>query len=242
MTPVGWSEVAPTPQIQHTTFVMKTTRNRGKLWSRFFSQERFHGNVVLNFTRFPKGELAAYGRSYHEAAQHLVKHTASTHYRDPDACPIVFLYRHAVELYLKAIIHWGNSLLQLNGKPIAPHRNIFTEHRLRALLKSVKPILRFQKSLSNWDDSHFRCFRDVEKVIEELEEFDPGSYSFRYPIDTTGTKGTLPHHMLFNVIAFGEEFDHLITILSGISMMAYEDFQVQAAACHEHQQMVANGL
>jgi hypothetical protein len=32
--------------------------------------------------RFPKGELAAYGRSYHEAAQHLVKHIASTHYRD----------------------------------------------------------------------------------------------------------------------------------------------------------------
>lgn len=220
---------------------MRRKSDKGKLWARFFSRERFHGNVVLNFMRFPKGELAAYGRSYHEAAQQLVKHIASTHYRDPDACPIVFLYRHAVELYLKAIIHWGNNLLQLNGTPIVPHRNIFTEHRLRVLLKSVKPILRFQKSLSNWGDSHFRCFRDAEKVIEELEEFDPGSCSFRYPIDTTGKKATLPHHFLFNVIAFGERFDHLITILDGISTMVYEEFQAQAEAYHELQQMVANG-
>src|SRR5438105_1560197 len=110
---------------------MKKKTSRGKLWSRFFSRERLHGNVVLNFRRFPKGELAAYGRSYHEAGRQLVKRMASTHYRDPDACPIVFLYRHAIELYLKSIIHWGNSLLQLNSSPIVPHRNIFTEHRLR---------------------------------------------------------------------------------------------------------------
>src|SRR5437879_5650306 len=186
---------------------MKKNAGKGRLWSTFFSRGRFHGDVVLNFMRFPKGELAAYARSYHEAGQHLVKHKASTHYRDPDACPIVFLYRHAVELYLKAIIHCGNSVLRLNNKPIEPDRNIFTEHRLRVLLKNVKPILRFQRSLTNWGDSHFTCFRDGEKVIDELEEFDPSSYSFRYPVDTTGAKATLPHHFLFNVIAFGEKFD-----------------------------------
>lgn len=220
---------------------MKRKKDRGRLWERFFSREHFHGNVVLNFMRFPKGELAAYGRSYHEAAQLLVKHMASTHYRDPDACPIVFLYRHAVELYLKSIIHWGNSLLQLNGKPIVHHQNIFTEHRLGVLLKSVKPILQFRKSLNNWGDLHFGCFRDVEKVIEELEEFDPRSYSFRYPIDTTGKKATLPHHFLFNVIAFGDKFDHLVRILDWLSMMIYQDFQSQAEAYHELQQMVRNG-
>ena len=185
--------------------------------------------------RFPKGELGAYGRSYHEAAQLLVKHMSSTHYRDPDACPIVFLYRHAVELYLKSIIHWGNSLLRLNGKPIVSHKNIFTEHRLRVLLKSVKPILHFRKSLSNWGDPHFDSFRDVETVIGELEEFDPRSYSFRYPVDTTGNKATLPHHFCFNVLQFGEKFDHLINILDGMSMMLDEDFQSQAEAWHELQ-------
>jgi hypothetical protein len=141
--------------------------------------------------RFPKGELAAYGRSYHQAAQHLVRNMASTHYRDPDACPIVFLYRHAIELYLKAIILWGNSLLRLNSKPTVAHKNIFAEHRLRVLLKSVKPILQFQGRLDNWGDPHFNSSRQAEQIIVELEEFDPGSYSFRYPVDTTGKKAPL---------------------------------------------------
>ena len=217
-----------------------TKKDRGRLWKRFYSQERFHGNVVLNFTQFPKGELAVYGRSYHEAAQRLVRHIASSHYRDPDACPIVFLYRHAVELYLKSIIHWGNALLRLSGRPVVRHPNIFTEHRLAVLLRSVRPILQFRRSLNNWGDSHFRGFRDVEKVIGELEEIDPRSYAFRYPIDTAGKKAPLPHHLVFNVLTFGEKFDHLVNMLDNISLMLYEDFQSQAEAYYEVQQMAAN--
>lgn len=213
---------------------VNTKTRKGKIWSTFFGRT-FHGNVVLNLMRFPKGELAAYGRSYHEAAQHLVTHMASTHYRDPDACPIVFLYRHAVELYLKAIVHWGNSLLRLNRKPTVAHKNIFTEHRLRVLLKSVQPIVRFQGWLDGWGDPHFNSFRDAEKLIGELDEFDPGSYSFRYPVDTTGNKAALPHHFLFNVPAFGEKFDHLLASLDYMSTMVYEDFQSQAEAAWELQ-------
>ncbi len=40
---------------------------RGKVWETFRGKA-FHGNIVLNFMRFPKGEFAAYGRSYHEAS------------------------------------------------------------------------------------------------------------------------------------------------------------------------------
>jgi hypothetical protein len=65
--------------------MMKRKARKGKLWGRFFSKDRFHENVVLNFMRYPKRELAAYGRSYHEAAQHLAKRVAESHYRDLDA-------------------------------------------------------------------------------------------------------------------------------------------------------------
>jgi hypothetical protein len=217
---------------------MKTKPRKGKLWGRFFSRKRFDGNVVLNFMRFPKGELAAYGQSYHEAAQHLVKRMATSHYRDPDAYPVVFLYRHAIELYLKAVIHWGNGLLRLNGKRTVPHKNIFTEHRLMVLVKSVRPILKFQKSLDNWDDSHFGSFHDVEKMIKELDEFDPRSYSFRYPITTKG-QDALRHHFVFNVIAFGEKFDRLLRVLDGMATMVYENLQSQAESQYELQQMAA---
>ena len=194
---------------------MGTKESKGKPWSTFLSRKTFHGNVVLNFMRYPKGELAAYAHSYHEAGQRLIRHLASTNYRDPDACPIVFLYRHAIELYLKAIILSGNSLLRLNGKPVVAHKNIFQEHRLRVLLKSVRPIFQFSNSLDNWRDPRFTSFRDVEKLIGELEEFDPSSYSFRYPVDTTGKKATLPHHFCFNVVAFGETFDQHARYTSG---------------------------
>ena len=63
----------------------------------------------------------------------------------------------------------------------------------------------------------------------------------RGPIDTTGKKATLPHHFVFNMLAFGEKFDHLVSILDWLSMMVYEDFQSQAEAYHELQQIVSNG-
>jgi hypothetical protein len=43
------------------------------------------------------------------------------------------------------------------------------------------------------------------------------------------------------MIAFGEKFDHLVGILDGLSIMVYEDFQSQAEAYHELQQIVSNG-
>jgi hypothetical protein len=93
--------------------------------------------------------------------------------------------------------------------------------------------LKFRKQLDNWGDSHFDCLRDVEKIIGELEQYDPRSYSFRYPVDTTGRKATLPHHFGFNVVAFGEKFDHLLQVLGWVADMVYWDFQSQAEALDE---------
>ena len=41
-------------------------------WERF-QQEVVHGNVVLNFTSFPKGDLGVYAHAYQQAANSLVK-------------------------------------------------------------------------------------------------------------------------------------------------------------------------
>jgi hypothetical protein len=69
----------------------------------------------------------------------------------------------------------------------------------------------------------------------ELDEFDPLSYSFRYPLDTTGKRATLPRHFLFNVVTFGEKFDELLNVLDWMSFIVYEDFQSQAEALWELQ-------
>src|SRR5260370_29182350 len=85
--------------------------------------------------------------------------------------PIVFMYRHYLELRLKQIIRDGNLFL---GNP-----SIFPKHHqidrlwreCKVILKQVEPKVLDQ---------------DLEAVEERILEFstnDPGSMAFRYPID-----------------------------------------------------------
>src|SRR6266404_2839264 len=75
---------------------------------RFKPQAHMHGSVVLNFTRHAKGDLHIYAHAHQQAASKLVDvFRANPYYSDAEACPIVFLYRHAIELYLKAILLWA---------------------------------------------------------------------------------------------------------------------------------------
>lgn len=199
------------------------------IWSHFRGNS-FHGNVVLNFTQFPKGEFAVYARAYHEAAQHLVSRLAARHgYRDVDACPIAFLYRHALELYLKSLIYWGNGLLRLKKKAAAiKQRELFQTHNLRKLVAGAKPIFRLAGSLGKWPDRELKSFKHFERLILELEKIDPGSYSFRYPIDRKGA-ASLPGHFCFNVGAFADKLDGLLKLLDGAASWAYEMFQAEAS-------------
>lgn len=74
------------------------------------------GNVVLNFTGAPKRELALIGNEYFDAAKVLIERLAQkAGYSDLEAYPIVFLYRHALELYFKAVLSLGNDLSGLLG-------------------------------------------------------------------------------------------------------------------------------
>ena len=208
---------------------MKTRRAfKPYIWSRFRGNQ-FHGNVVLNFTQFPKGEFEVYARAYHEAGQHVVHRLAGRRgYRDPDACPIVFLYRHALELYLKSFVYWGNRLLRMNKKTIVmKQQELFRTHSLRKLAAAAKPTFRMSGSLGKWPDATFKSFKHFERLVNDLDKIDPGSYSFRYPINSKGA-ASLPGHFCFNVRAFAEKLDVLLNLLSGATTWAYEMFQAEA--------------
>ena len=212
---------------------MKSTRAfKPHIWRRFRAPY-FHGTVVLNFTKFPKGEFAVYGHAYHEAAQRLVAVFASKRgYRDVDACPIVFLYRHALELYMKSIILWGNALLRLRKRKVRLKQpDLFKTHSLKRLVSGSKPIFRLAESLEDWPDPEFKSFKHFERILCELEKIDPGSYSFRYPIDRRGS-ASLPNHLCFNVRALGAKFDGLLRVLDGVATWAYEEFQAEAEVLH----------
>ena len=46
------------------------------------------------------------------------------------AYPIVFLYRHAIELYMKAIILVGSDMLTLKDQPKMERQQLFKTHNL----------------------------------------------------------------------------------------------------------------
>lgn len=198
-------------------------------WERF-RQTAAHGNVVLNFTAYPKTELGIYALAYRNAADNLVEVIKKRKwYSDIDACPIVFLYRHSIELYLKAIILWGSGLVRLqSGEHISTNR-LFATHRFRELLPAVRRIFKEAGWLGDAAmGKQFRTFGEIEKLILEFEQIDPISFSFRYPINKSGN-ASLPDSFHFNVIALGEETGEMLKMLDGAATGVYEMFQTIAS-------------
>src|SRR5215831_11259768 len=113
-----------------------------------------------NFRHVPAEDLFLYARSFHEAARTLV----ASFRLDPDAvapsaaCPIVFMYRHAVELHLKAIVlgEGGNFL------PTKPDRiSVSKSHSVSWLAQFMCQIV----TALNWQQE-VKC-----EGIETLAEF-----------------------------------------------------------------------
>ncbi len=193
-----------------------------------------HGNVVLNFTRHAKADLHIFARAYHQAASGLVDvFRAKSYYSDAEACPIVFLYRHAIELYLKAILLWGGGLVRLQTGEVLDLDKMFQHHDFKFLLPHVRKVFEVAGWLSPTIEAAIRygTFAEIETVIMEFEEIDPGSFAFRYPVNTKGV-APLPEQFHFNVVALGEDLDLLLRALDGAAEGVYEQFQFLAGEYH----------
>ncbi len=188
-----------------------------------------YNNSVLNFAHNPEGEFMLYGDAYHKAAKELFKTVmAGRGNHSLETCPIVFLYRQALELHLKSIIIHGNNILRLEGKEETAGPDIFKSHSLTKLLAAAEPIIEFM----GWEERGFENdlienFDDVKKIIEDFNEIDPGSYAFRYPIDTKG-KGSVEHHFAFDIRRVAAMLNPLLDVLSGAAYAlddAYDSMQ-----------------
>lgn len=94
-------------------------------------------------------------RAYKQAGDVLVKEALESKLPHEFAYPILFVYRHAIELYLKSIL-----------KPTQRNHNL--ESLIQLLMDYVES--KYNQSLAPW-------------VIERLREFaafDPSSTAFRY--------------------------------------------------------------
>ncbi len=203
-----------------------------------FQSENWHGNVVFNFLRDPRNDLAAFAQGYHEAGKRLAGMlAASLHYHDFDGYPILYLYRHALELYMKAIVYRGAQLLHLPDMGRLDTSKLFSDHSLTALLPRMKAV--FEGFGWTWeaDTPGMTSFEDFAELVRGINEFDPRSYTFRYPTNRKG-QAALNHHTIVNPIAFSRNMDPILELLDGAVDGLEEKFDAASQAWFKRQSVI----
>lgn len=189
----------------------------------FFRGDSVHGNVVFNFLKPAIGQFEAFAAGYHKAGKVLVANMeASRDYRDYDGYPILYLYRHALELYLKAFIYNGVRLLEIRDNKKLETGFFLTSHRLSSFLPAFRAILKSMDWKWDFEIAGLKSLDDFEDLILGIEKVDADSYCFRYPVTTKGDSA-LPKHFVVNVINFAKNMDKILNMLDGaITGLRYE--------------------
>lgn len=167
-----------------------------------------------------RGAWYVYATSFRLAADILVEKFRATGYdQDMLAYPIVSLYRHHVELSLKAL--WLD-LARYHGEDANPAE---PRHSLIALWRECRRLheLVWPEDASDLDA--------VEGMIAELARVDPSSQMFRFPVDFQGRPHLPPEAETFDLLHFADEMTKLSHWFDGTNGMldAYTDHQQDAA-------------
>ena len=159
-------------------------------------------SAVRNWHNGSDVEIHFYVRSLQNAAKTLVEkldldQDART---DWDVCPVVLLYREALELHLKSLVGEGSNFLKSRTDPISLSRT----HSLRWLAQIVCQIIRVVK----WE-SDFKCdgvanLADFSALVNEVESFDPVARAIRSSI-AGGKSSVSQFYPNFNVVQFAKK-------------------------------------
>lgn len=178
--------------------------------SRLFEPNSGHGNVVLNFLQCADQEFAFYAKAFHRSGKRLAEYMFSLpSYNDLDACPIIFVYRHSLELYLKAIARIGQDILKLKSSSLEISDKELMGHKLSNFLPLVEKV--FSEVGWQWEleEEGIQSLKEVGLLLNDFDLIDSGSYTFRYPLDTKG-QPSVPHNFKFNVPNFCSKMDSLL--------------------------------
>jgi hypothetical protein len=192
---------------------MEQSIDRSRDKHSLFRAGHFSGNIVLNVQNAAYREFGVYARAFHTAGQALFERMVEGGgNNDLEGCPIIFLYHHALELYLKAIVLHGEVILQMNGKTLLTNRSLLQKHSLLPFF----PLLKQTFDAVGWtwelDIEGLHTFEEVEELLRDFETVDRSSYTFRYPVDTKGNASVPPNFMV-HMPTFCKRMDALLEYL-----------------------------
>lgn len=172
--------------------------------SKTYPDPNWYLNAVLHVT---PDKWDTYAEGYKKAGDIAVQYVIDNKwYQDFLIFPIVFLYRHYLELRLKELLVVSSMLLDQEV-------SVPTHHDLVLLWKQVRPNLE-----RVWRDEQSRHNHDrIGERLEELSNADLRSFGFRYPVDTKG-EPTLVGLVHINLKHLRDVIQGISTILDGSSI------------------------
>jgi hypothetical protein len=168
--------------------------------------------LTANCQNIAERDFFLYARSFHDAAKTLAASLRpdASPFTAFDIAPVVFMYRHALELHLKAIVlgEGGNFLAT---KPDT--LSIRKTHSVSWLAQIVCQIVAALK----WE-TEFRCdgidnLAKFKAVIEQLNSVDPGSYIFGLPVSAKEQDSVAGGGRL-TIREFARQLDALVKLLN----------------------------
>ncbi len=173
---------------------------------------------TLNWRNIPEHDFFLVAKSYRMAAKKLVEalNPRPGPLSDFDLCPVLSMYRDALEVHLKVIILGdGGKFVAAGPDELSVHKT----HSVSWLAQSVCQIILAVK----WEQE-FRCegienLTDFKALVEEVNAIDPDFYAFRYPAG-------------FNIHQFAAKLEALFDLLecTADGLAATSDMQMGDAA------------
>lgn len=172
---------------------------------------KHHSDVVLNWHNNPVGELTLQAEAYFKAGTKLLESfKGGNGLTDFDAYPIIFLYRHALELFVKDILLMGNNFARALGDPQVhtPFQEIVGSHRVSHHIEKLRKVF----GAVDWADGDFRS--DWCHFLKTIDQIDPDSMTFRYTVNKRG-RPLLKSHFSFNMGELSSVFKTVLEDFSG---------------------------
>lgn len=186
-----------------------------------------YGNALVNWAAMPARDLVAYAGSYRGAAMNLVafREQRGVGSIDESALPILFLYRHSFELYLKTIVYKAAILSINEGELKSALPRLWREHSLLALVEMAKPVIGASTAwpLTSTDELEEK----ISGLAKRIDEVDSGSYSFRYPVTSRGNP-SLPTLFFTNIFVFSAHVERVLDDFAQLCRLL-EDERVQTS-------------
>lgn len=177
-------------------------------------QDAISSNFRISFTRNPKGDFGVFAKGYTLAANRLTQSLLEApRFSDYEAYPVVYLYRHALELSLKHVIFSCPVLAAFQSIKVGDY-GLQNSHNLTHLSGIVEKLT---VKLFPKDVSLRHVIARVTETCREFSDLDAGSYGYRYPINKEGQHSTKSHQVV-NLKAFG---DRMSSVLADLAVLRF---------------------